>query len=140
MPAPVSGTATATASPSDLAGDPHADGAAVLGGVLDEVGEHLLDLVRVGVDRGEVVGEVDRAVEVLDPHADLLDDRGGQRREVDHLAAQDEATGLEPADVEQLGDQAGDPVGVVVDLLEHRLLLVVVEPVPAARASATCSP
>ena len=55
----------------------------------------------------------------------------GQRREVDHLAAQHEPAGLEAADVEQLGDEAGDAVGVVVDLLEHRALLLVLEPVPA---------
>ena len=55
----------------------------------------------------------------------------GQGGQVDHLAAQHQPAGLEPADVEQLGDQPGDAVGVVVDLLEHRALLLVLEPVPA---------
>ena len=36
-------------------------------------------------------------------------------------------------DVEQLGDQPGDPVGVGVDGLEHQPLLVVVEAVPLAQ-------
>ena len=56
MPSPVSRTATATAAAVDLAGDPHRLGAAVLGGVLDEVGEHLLDLVGIGVHAGQVGG------------------------------------------------------------------------------------
>jgi hypothetical protein len=60
-----------------------------------------------------------------------LDDRLRERSEVDHLSAQHEPAGLEPADVEQLGDEAGDAVGVVVDLLEHHALLLVLEPVPA---------
>jgi len=46
------------------------------------------------------------------------------------LAAQHEPTRLEPADVEQLGDEARDAVGVVVHLLEHHPLLVVLQPVP----------
>ena len=56
MPSPVSATETATSSPHDRAGDLHADRARVLGRVLDQVGEHLLDLVGVGVDLGQVVG------------------------------------------------------------------------------------
>ncbi len=62
--------------------------------------------------------------------ADLLHDAVGQSGDVDHLAAQPETAGLQAGDVEQLGDQAGDAVGVVLDLFEHRPLLVVVEPVP----------
>ena len=41
-----------------------------------------------------------------------------------------EPAGVDPGDVEQLGDQPGDPVGVGVDGLEHQPLLVVGEAVP----------
>ena len=41
-----------------------------------------------------------------------------------------EPAGVEPGHVEQLGDQAAEPVGVGVDRGEHQLLLLVVEPVP----------
>ena len=70
-------------------------------------------------------GELDRCVELGVLHADLLHHAVGDVAEVDHLAAQDQAPRLESADVKQLGDQAGDAIGVVMDLLEHHLLLVV---------------
>ena len=50
--------------------------------------------------------------------------------EVDHLAAHGEPARVDAGDVEQLGDQPGDPVGVGVDGLEHEPLLLVVEAVP----------
>ena len=57
----------------------------------------------------------------------------GEGRQVDELAAQDQPAGLQPADVEQLGDQPGDAVGVVVDLFEHLALLGVVDAIPAVQ-------
>ena len=51
-------------------------------------------------------------------------------RQVDDLLAHLEPAGVDAADVEQLGDQPGDAVGVGVDRLEHELLLLVVEAVP----------
>ena len=83
--------------------------------------------------RGRSVGERHGAVELGDRHAHLLDHGASEGREVDHLPAQHQAAGLQPADVEQLGDQPGDAVGVVVDLLEHRALLLVLQPVPAVQ-------
>ena len=65
------------------------------------------------------------------PAGDLPGDglaHGG--RQVDDLLAHLEPAGVDAADVEQLGDQPGDAVGVGVDRLEHDLLLVVVEAVP----------
>ena len=111
-------------------------GRRVLARVLDEVRDDLFELVGIGVDLRHVVGEGHLHVEVGVLHADLVDDRLGQRGEVDHLAAQHEAARLQPRDVEQFGDQARDAVGVVVHLLEHHLLLVVGEAVPAVEQQA----
>ena len=74
-----------------------------------------------------------RAVEVGIGDLQLLDDAVGERRQVDELAAQHEPARLQPGDVEQLGDEAGDAVGVVVDLLEHHLLLLVADALPAVQ-------
>jgi hypothetical protein len=51
-------------------------------------------------------------------------------RHVDQLRAQPEPAGVDPGDVEQVGQQPDDPVGVGVDGGEHRLLLRVGQPVP----------
>ncbi len=106
-------------------------GAAVLGGVLHEVGEHLLHLVRVGVHAGQVRREHDGAVELGDRHAHLLHHGASQGGEIDHLPAQHQTAGLQAADVEQLGDEPGHPIGVVVDLLEHGALLLVLRAGPS---------
>ena len=53
-----------------------------------------------------------------------------RRGQVDDLPAHAEPAGVDPGDVEQLGDQPGDPVGVGVDGLQHQPLLLVGEPVP----------
>ena len=58
---------------------------------------------------------------------DVAADGGG---DVDGLAAQLQAAGVDPGDVEQLGDEPGDAVGVGVDGLQHQPLLVVGEPLP----------
>lgn len=52
------------------------------------------------------------------------------RADVDGLAAHFEAPGVDAGDVEQLGDQPRDAVGVGVDGLQHELLLVVGEAFP----------
>ncbi len=44
-----------------------------------------------------------------------------------------QAAGVDPGDVQQLGDQPAQPVGVGVDRGEHQLLLLVVELVPAVQ-------
>ena len=53
--------------------------------------------------------------------------------DVDRLRADLQPAGVDARDVEQLGDQPGDAVGVRLDGLEHEPLLVVAEPVPAAQ-------
>ena len=70
-------------------------------------------------------------VEIGVRHPHLLDDGGRLLGQVDELAPEHEATGLEAADVEQLGDEPRHAIGVVVHLLEHHPLLIVGEPVPA---------
>ena len=44
-----------------------------------------------------------------------------------------QAADVDPRGVQELGDQAGHPVGVGLDRLEHQPLLVVGEPVPVAQ-------
>ncbi len=62
-----------------------------------------------------------------DVRLDVPSDGGA---DVDGLAAHLEPAGVDPGDVEQLGDEPGDPVGVGVDGLQHQPLLVVGEPLP----------
>ena len=71
-----------------------------------------------------------------EPVRGLARPRPGRRRsprpggQVDELAVHLQPAGLDAGDVEQLGDQPGDPVGVGVDGLQHDALLVVGERVP----------
>ena len=58
------------------------------------------------------------------------DDLAGPRRARPRAGGGPPAARFDPGDVEQLGDQPGDPVGVGVDRLQHDALLVVGEPVP----------
>jgi hypothetical protein len=110
--------------------DPHVGAVGVLGGVLQQVGEDLFDLVGVGVDPGQLAREAHRDGQLRMADADLLHHHLGQSGDLDHLAAEPQPARLQPGDVEQFGDEAGDAVGVVLNLLEHRALLVVVEPIP----------
>ena len=102
--------------------------------VLDEVGEHLLE--PVGVDPHRAGGLLDGDVELVavgpggHPALDL---RLEARHDVDGLGVHREAAGLDAGGVEQLGDEAGHPVGVGLDRLEHEALLVVGEAVPVAQ-------
>ena len=112
--------------------DGDGDGAAAVADrVLDEVADHLRQLVGVDPHLRQTAGGVepeafgrlarsDARVEVA------LNDRGN----VHYLLAQLEAAGLDPRDVQELTDKPGDTVGVRVDRLQHELLLVVGEPVP----------
>ena len=57
--------------------------------------------------------------------------RRDQDRGVDGSRVELQPAGVDPGDVEQLGDQPAEPVGVGADRRQHQLLLVVVELVPA---------
>jgi hypothetical protein len=129
MPLPSSVTCSSTTSPRPPRGDGHGAGA-VLQPVLDEVDEDLLELVGVDVQarqrpdlavhpRAVVAGGADRSV----TFSTMVGD-------VDHLAAQLQPTRVDAADVEELAQQPGHPVGVLVDGLEHLALLRVAEVVP----------
>ena len=71
MPSPWSCTATATVAVLEPRMTRMPDGAGVLGRVLDQVGEHLLDLVGVGDTSGTPSGTTTSAVELRIGHADL---------------------------------------------------------------------
>ena len=109
--------------------------AAVPHGVLDEVGDHLLEPVGVGPQRAEVVGRrrprtASRSAPAATRRSTWASSRGRSSR---GWACTVEPAGVDPGGVEQLGDQPGDPVGVGLDGLEHEALLVVGEPVPVAQ-------
>ena len=110
-------------------GDPDRAGA-VPDGVLDEVRDDLDELVGIDGDLGQVGGDVE-----LDgtarARADRLDHPPDQDLRVHRARVQLEPAGVDACDVEQLGDESAEPVGVGADGREHELLLVVVELVPA---------
>ena len=103
---------------------------AVADGVLDQVGDDLGELVGVGHDLAAArrrrparsAGWCRPATE----STTRLDEHGGVGRARVEL----EPAGVDAGDVEQLGDQPAQPVGVGADRGEHQLLLVVVELVP----------
>ena len=115
--------------------DVQGDGAvAVAHGVFQQVREHLVEPVGVGPHLGQLAVGVDDEPPVVGAaghHA--VDVAAGGRLDVDRLAAHLQAPGVDARDVEQLGDQPGDAVGVVLDGLEHEALLVVGEPLPPAQ-------
>ena len=108
---------------ADVAG-PHQDAAAVGHGVAcvdDEVDDHLLELVEIGLDQPQVAA-------VLDVDLDLLADQpahhvlqlGQNVAELQHLGPQR----LPAREGQQLAHQAGRPVAVLLDLhdvLEGRI-------------------
>ena len=93
---------------------------AVLDGVRDQVGDHLVEAALVPAADDRRVGawtfsvEPTRAASSLKRGADLVDDL----REVDRLDVQLEAPGGDARDVEQLVDQAVQPRRLRVDLLD----------------------
>ncbi len=58
-----------------------------------------------------------------------------KRGQVGGHASKLEASGVDARDVEQLGDQSGEPVGVAVDRLEHQPPLVLGEAIPLGQQS-----
>ena len=106
---------------------------AVAHGVLDQVGEDLVEPVGVGPHLGQLASGASStkrsrscplATSALDVPVD--DARRTSTGCVPHL----QPPGVDAGDVEQLGDQPGDAVGVGLDRLEHQALLVVGEAVP----------
>ncbi len=140
MPSPSSSTRTTTHSLRRSSVTVTTPGA-VAQGVLDEVEEDLLEAVGVGPHLRQplLLGGVSE----LEPHgaggpAQLVaHDVGAQQVvQVDRAEPQVEAVGVEPRDVEQLGDEPGQPVGVGLDRLDHESLLLVGEAVPAPQQAA----
>src|SRR5690606_32664290 len=97
----------------------HLDGdsaLAVTHGVFQQVTEHLVDLVGVGPQAGQRL--VDAQLEPLGRAAAVdegLHVAAHRLVEADGLAADLQAAGVDAGDVQQLGDQPGDAVGVAVD-------------------------
>lgn len=104
---------------------------AVPHGIFQEVAEHLVDLVGVGPQIGQRLLDAQQEPVGRLPGGDVgLDVPSDGGADVDGLAAHLQLTGVDPRDVEQLGDEPGDPVGVGVDGLQHQPLLVVGEAFP----------
>lgn len=99
--------------------------------VFQQVAEHLVDLVRVGPHGGQrLAGTDEEPAGVLAGGGECLNvafDGGG---EVHGLAAHLQTPRVDPGDVQELGDQAGDAVGVGIDGLQHQPFLVIGEPFP----------
>ena len=92
---------------------------AVDDGVLEQVGEGALELGRVGAERRQL--GVERQPHRLAAGADRVPRRLQQPRQIDRLAARLGVPGLQPRDVEQVLDQAREPLA----LLDHRLAQLV---------------
>src|SRR5690606_41140110 len=99
--------------------------------IFHQVSQDLVNLVLVKPHFGEIVTHDEAETALLlarrDPPVDDAARPGGN---VDDLAAHLQAAGLDAGDVEQLGDEPGDPVGVVVDRFEHDELLLFGEAAP----------
>ncbi len=99
--------------------------------VLQQVAEHLVELVGIGPQLSQRARdrhpEPVRGVPGGDHRRDVPPDDGA---DVDGLTAYLQPPGVDPADVEQLGDEAGDPVGVGLHGLEHQAALRVGEALP----------
>ena len=93
------------------------------GRVVEEVGEHLTDQEVIDVDEREVV---------VDRHGDAPGRRDPRPRTASVTRsptaigslAQLEGAGLDPAQVEQVGHEAVEPVGLVVDERQKLLALL----------------
>ena len=57
----------------------------------------------------------------------------GTTLRVDGACVDGEPPRIDPGDIEQLGDQAGDPVGIGLNGLDHEALLLVGEAVPPSQ-------
>ena len=108
-----------------------AAGRRVLDGVVEQVREHLTQPLAVAADERE------RPVDVrADPHL-VLTALGSGRRLLDELADVDvrervaEAARLDPRRVEDVGDELGEPLRLVLDQPEERLALLGRELAPA---------
>ena len=100
--------------------------------VVDEVDHDLVDPVRVGppVGDGATYDDLDplgRDPEAAQPPEVL----GHDRVQEDLLATHLHPAGLDPGDIEQVGDQPGHAVRVGLDGLDDEPLLLIGEPVPA---------
>ena len=130
-PGPLSSTATCT-RPSSRSRADDRDGRVrrgVADGVVEEVGEHLADEQVVDVHERQVVVEGRRDRRTSPASGPEAAQRvGDEVADGDRLVAQLERPGLDPRQVEQVGDEAVEAVGLVVDELEQLL---------AARGAAT---
>ncbi len=99
--------------------------------VVDQIRQHLIELVRVQPHLREHSRdhhlEALRRVAGRNATSDQPPDCGGH---VDYLLVQFEPTGINARNVEQLRNEAGDPIGIGVDGLQHQQTLLVVEAVP----------
>ena len=90
-------------------------------GVVEEIGEHLADEQVVHVDEREVVVDRHRDVRDVDPGPETTQSVVDEITHGDRLVAKFEGTGLDPRQVEQVGDKAVEAIGLVVDELEQLL-------------------
>jgi hypothetical protein len=106
--------------------------------VVDEVEEHLVHALGVGLDRGQVLGQVarERDVAIGARHLDLGHHLCHEGREGHLLTAQGHLAGFEPRQVEQLLDEPAEALGLSEhDLQDLRVrLLHAVEQVLQVRA------
>ena len=90
-------------------------------GVVEEIGEHLADQEVVDVHQREVVVDRRRDVGRRRPWPEAAQGVGDEIAHGDRFVAQFEGTGLDTRQVEQVGDEAVEAVGLVVDELQQLL-------------------
>src|SRR2546421_8081326 len=90
----------------------HGAPCAVLYGVDDEVAQHALDPPSIDVDDDRLGGKVDLESRVasLGERLGEVDDAVDQAAQVDGLGVERGGAGVVPADLQQVGEQALEPV------------------------------
>ena len=83
----------------------------VFGGIVEQVEQHLLEEHRVDVDHRQVVREVDGDVVAGEHPAGALQGAADDLGEIVRGPVRGDGAGLEPGHVEQIGDEAIQPLG-----------------------------
>src|SRR5256714_344938 len=87
--------------------------------ILDQVDEHLLDEQAIDVHGRQVLGQPGRQLAVAQRRGEPRERHADQLLDGNPLAAQLQVAGLQARDVEQVVDEAVEPLGLVADRLEQ---------------------
>ena len=87
----------------------------VLGGVVEQVDQHLLEQHHVEVEHGQVGLEVDRDAVLRQRRGRPLQGRADDLAEVDGLPVEHDPARFETGHVEQVGDEPAQALGLVLD-------------------------